>query len=363
MKVRAWVAGVAAVAAVAAASAVFAGPAADPAVAQGHCAVFTGDRPLQDAVNQNVCVQLPAGTHVIDRYLRLPGGHQLQGDPTVARDAVVLQAGPGWINNAGDGVVNDDGFGGPVATVTHLTVDGAGIATGGIGARRLLIHDVVVRGGKCWGVAVAGELMTIQNSWIHHNGADPACFGAPGAGIYMVTQLGGGRPSVYSPVVVGNRISDNTGPGLDIASVWDGTLSDNVVVNNTSWAGVSLFGSRWTISNNVVRHPATREGQPYLSSCRNGPIGVGSAAIFLCQTNDFNNNVTTANTIVANRVSSWYGVLIVGNDGFKPYYTPRGNIIRDNDAFGSLHGFADDFRPGQWFDDRNHWFGNRPTLF
>jgi parallel beta-helix repeat protein len=293
----------------------------------------------------------------------LPGGHQLQGDPSVPRDAIVLQAGPGWINNAGDGVVNDDGFGGPVARVHHFTVDGAGISTGGIGARRLLVDDMVVRGGKCWGVAVAGDLMTVQNSWIHRNGADPTCFGAPGAGIYMVTQHVSGRPSVYAPVVVGNRISDNIGPGLDIASVWSGTLSNNVIVNNTSWAGVSLFGSRWTISDNVVRHPATREGQPYLSSCRAGPIGVGSAAIFLCQTNDFFNNVTTANNVVNNHVSSWYGVLVVGNDGAQPYYTPRNNSIRNNNAFGSLHGFADDFRPGQWFSDINTWSGNRPTHF
>lgn len=355
----------AAVAVVAVASAVVGGaPAAEPAAAQaGTCVVYTGAEPLQEAVWRDPCVQLPAGEYVLDRYLMLPGGHQLQGDPTVSRDAVVVKAGPGWVNNVGDGVINDDGFGGPVATVTHLTIDGASIATGGIGARRLLIDDVVVRGGRCWGVAVAGELMTVQNSWIHSNGADPTCFGAPGAGIYMVTQLGAGRPAMYAPVVVGNRISDNTGPGLDVASVWFGTLTGNVITNNTSWAGVSLFGSRWTIRENVVRHPATRQGQPYLSSCRNGPIGVGSAAIFLCQTNDFNNNVTTANTIVGNKVSSWYGVLVVGNDGYKPYYTPRGNTIGPNDAFGSLHAFADDFKPGQWFDDKNHWVGTRPTYF
>jgi hypothetical protein len=325
--------------------------------------VFTGELTLQDTVRQHQCVQLPAGVHLIDRYLMLPGGHVLQGDPTVPREAIVLQATAGWINNAGDGVVNDDGFGGPVATVQHFTVDGAGIATGGIGARRMIIDDMGIQGGKCWGVAVAGELMSVSNSWIHHNGADPTCFGAPGAGIYMVTQHLSGKPSVYAPVVTRNFISDNIGPGLDIAGVWAGTLTDNVIVNNTSWAGVSLFGSRWTITGNIVRHPATHEGQPYLSSCRAGPNGARSAAIFLCQTHDYFNNVTTANTIANNSVASWYGILIVGNDGHKPYLAPRGNHIRNNNAFGSHHGFADDFKPGQWFNDDNRWLGNKPSYF
>jgi parallel beta-helix repeat protein len=338
------------------------GLASTPASAQG-CVVWAGQLTLQQTVNQNNCVQLPPGLHILDRYLILPSGHTLQGDPSVSRDQVVLAATEGWVNNQGDGVVNDDGFGGQVATLRHFTIDGRGVSTGGVGARRLAVDDMAVTGGTCWGVAVAGEKMTVTNSWIHHNGADPRCFGAPGAGIYMVTQKPAGQPSVYSPVVTGNRVSDNIGPGLDIAGVWSGTLTNNQIVNNSSWAGVSLFGSQWLIDGNTVRHPATHDGQPYIHSCRAGPNGVRSAAIFLCQRTDVNNAITVNNTITNNKVSSWYGILLVGNDGAHPYLAPRHNMIAGNDAFGSHNGYADDFRPGQWFGDQNDWKGSKPAYF
>ena len=325
------------------------------------CLVWAGEIPLQQAVRDNTCVQMLAGTYLLDRFLILPAGHILQGDPAVSRDDIVLRAISGWVNTEGDGVVNDDGFGGPMAVMRHFTVDGNGLATGGIGARRIHVEDMAIQGGKCWGVAVAGEAVTLNNNWIHHNGADPTCYGAPGAGIYMVTQKPTGAPSAYAPKVTNNHIRDNTGPGLDIASVWNGTLTGNVIVNNSSWAGVSLFGSRWTISGNVVRHPATDQGQPYQHVCQSGPSGTHSAAIFLCQTTDAYNDVTVENTIVNNTVSSWYGILLVGNDAAQWYWAPRNNTLRNNNAFGSYHAFADDFRPGQWFNDRNSWGSARPS--
>lgn len=99
-----------------------------------------------------------------------------------------------------------------------------------------------------------------------------------------------------------------------------GWLIDNTITGNTNWAGISLFGSNWLIEN-----------------------------------------MTTTNIVRGNTVSSWYGILLVGNDEQRPYWAPRNNTIANNNVFGSNHGCADDFRPGQWSTDRNTWSGNNCT--
>ncbi|MDZ7733632.1 MAG: hypothetical protein U5R31_11555 [Acidimicrobiia bacterium] len=136
-----------------------------------------------------------------------------------------------------------------------------------------------------------------------------------------------------------------------------------MIEGNSHWAGISLFGSGWSIVGNRVVHPATDDGQPYQRSCRGGPNGVRSAAILLCQVGDDFNDVTVNNRIEGNRTIGWYGILLIGHDEGRPYWAPRNNRLRGNDAFGSYHGYADDFRPGQWFGDRNDWVDHSRTHF
>lgn len=76
-----------------------------------------------------------------------------------------------------------------------------------------------------------------------------------------------------------------------------------------------------------------------------------------CQLTDANNYVAINNVIRNNRASGGYGILLIGNDEVAPYLAPRQNTITGNDVFGSVHGCADDFRPGQWSSDRNAWSG------
>jgi hypothetical protein len=213
-----------------------------------------------------------------------------------------------------------------------------------------------IKNNKCSGVSIAeGPKMVIQNSIIESNGA--ACPGAPpGAGIYAE---GTGSASNYAPIITGNTIRNNGGPALDVNSVWGGTFNNNTVNSNSSWAAVSLFGAgHWTIAYNSISHPATSEGQPYHSECRGGPGGVHSSAIFLCQDRGVNNAVTIYNSIHDNGASSWYGILLIGNDEVAPYLVPRFNTLQNNNVIGSYFGCADDYRPGQWMDGDNAWTGN-----
>ncbi len=39
------------------------------------------------------------------------------------------------------------------------------------------------------------------------------------------------------------------------------------------------------------------------------------------------------------------------------------SLSADNDVYGSIHGCADDFRPGRWYDDANRWSGRGVTYF
>ena len=145
------------------------------------CFAWSGQLPLQQAVDANLCVEVQAGTYDLDQYLLIADGRLLQGDPDVAREQIVLRARAPWNTNGNEGVIT--GFQPPhtsVATIRHLTVDANHLATGGIGASDLTIDDVVVRHGRCWGVAIVGPNMTVTDSRIEQNGADPSCPSPPG---------------------------------------------------------------------------------------------------------------------------------------------------------------------------------------
>ena len=327
----------------------------------GPCFLWSDQVPLSQALSVNGCVAVAPGTYPITKPIVVPKGKTLRGAST-SRSAAKFIAGPGF---SGAQIVTDDLSNGAIATVSSLTFDMAG-RTNGVGARRLCATNLEVKNGTCWGVAIVGTGFTVAGSDIHHNGADPGCPGAPGGGIYVTRS--GAFPEMLSPVIHKNSVHHNIGPGLDIAGAWGGQLYGNAVYANSYWAGVSIFGSKWTIHHNQIYHPATNapgipDGNKYFSECRGGPNGAHTSAIFICQREDTNNLVSTDNVIHSNALASWYGVLLIGDDERAPYLAPRNNTIFGNDFNGSHNACADDFVPGQWFSDRNHWSGCTPQYF
>jgi hypothetical protein len=227
------------------------------------------------------------------------------------------------------------------------------------------VSNVEVKNAQCWGVAIAGPQFRIDGSNIHDNGALPTCPAPPGAGIYVTKASG---PARWAPVISNNTIHHNVGPGLDIAGVWDGELVGNAIRDNSYWAAVSLFGSNWKIHGNQIYHPAFNapgipDGNPYFTECSGGPDGAHTAAIMVCQRNDLDNDVSTANDIFDNAAAGWYGILLIGNDEAEPYWAPRNNTVSNNNLLGSYVPCADDFAPGQWGSDQNVWAGCAPAYF
>ncbi|MBM7791046.1 right-handed parallel beta-helix repeat-containing protein [Tenggerimyces flavus] len=324
--------------------------------AAADCFGWSGQLPLRDAVSANACVQVAPGVWDVDDFVVVPAGHTVRGTPGGDRSATVLRAVQPWENTVAEGILNDDGSNGAPFVVADLTLESGGLATSALCCRGFTARNVVLQGARCYGLGIAGVRVDVTDSLIRHNGAWSGCPSPPGAGVYVVSTVAG--PSNWAPRIANTTIRDNTGPGLDIASVWGGQLIGNTIVANTNWAGISLFGSHWLIEGNTVRHPATNQGQPYQRPCASGPSGERSAAIMLCQLHDTDNDVTTDNVVRGNAVSSWYGILLVGNDETRPYWAPRTNTVENNDVTGSVHGCADDFRPGQWFSDQNTWTGN-----
>lgn len=332
--------------------------------AQG-CFAWSGQIPLQQAVDANLCVEVQAGTYELDQYLLIADGRLLRGDPDVPRDQIVLRARAPWNTNGNEGVVT--GFQPPhtsVATIRHLTVDGNNLATGGIGASDLTIEDVIVRNGRCWGVAIVGPNMTVTGSRVEHNGADPACPSPPGAGIYAAAN--GAAYGMYLPRITGNDISANTGPGIDVHNVWGGVLTGNDVHDNLGWAGMSLLGSRWTIQGNRFVHPAGGGGQPHVPSCDGGPGGSHPAALLLCQGTVAGGAATSGNVIGgagarSNLFAGFYGVLLIGNDEASRRAVPTGNTIAGNEFPAVTFACADDTK-GIGLN-ANSWTGCTPVYF
>jgi parallel beta-helix repeat protein len=323
------------------------------------CTSWAGETSLQAAVDANLCVEVQPGTYTLEKYLLIADGRTLQGDPDHPRSAMVIRAIAPWNTNGNEGVIT--GFQPPhtdVATIRHLTIDGAGLSTGAIGASDMLIEDVAATGGRCWGIAIVGPNMTVRDSVIEGNGMDPGCPSAPGAGIYVA--VNGTGYGAYAPIITGNEISGNTGPGVDIYNVWDGVFEHNHVHDNTDWAGFSLLGSNWSVRENTISHPETFGGQPYISSCNGGPNGSHSSAIFLCQATIADGVKTAGNTIAGNTISSYYGILLIGNDEANALAVPNGNMISDNTFSTNVLRCADDLRRGT---KPNRWRGCSPVYF
>jgi parallel beta-helix repeat protein len=222
----------------------------------------------------------------------------------------------------------------------HFTVDGAGVSTGAAGVSSIVLDDLVVRGGRCWGVAIVGPMMEVKNSLITGNGADPTCPSPPGAGLYVAANQV--TYADYAPSIHDNEIAGNTGPGVDIYNVGRGVFRSNNVHDNSGWAGFSLLGSNWTVDQNTIRHPTTGGGQPWIPSCSSGPSGPKSAAIFLCRDTSANGLTTASNAITNNTASSYYGILLIGNDPA----VPRNNTLTGNTVTGTVKCADDNKRSG-----------------
>lgn len=330
--------------------------------AAAECYSWHAQVSLQTAVNNFTCVEVQTGTWKLPRSLLLGPGRTLRGAGAPGQTILTPVTNGTWPRTIGDGVVNDAGStSGKPAGIANLTLDANGIATYGLCCRHFTARRLIVRDAPCSGVGIAGPNVTLEDSQVTGNGF--ACANSPpGAGIYVVKS--GAAPNTWAPRIVGNNISNNDGPGLDIDGVWGGRLVGNTIASNASWAGLSLIGaSNWLVENNTIHQPATTQGQPYQPVCRGGPAGVRSAAIIVCQLTDANNYVAINNIIRNNRASGGYGILLIGNDQVAPYLAPRNNTITGNNVVGSVHGCADDFRPGQWGSDRNTWSGCQVTYF
>ncbi len=320
-----------------------------PAWAQTTCFQWSGQLSLQTAVNQYTCVEIQAGVWTIPGPITMPSGHTLRG---VNRDTAVVKAtATNWPYSGTESVVQS--VNSINVVLSTFTIDGNHTSALGAAARGMTIQNMRIRNARCSGVTVAGASMVVENNIIEYNGS--SCpVAPPGAGIYAE-----GTAASYAPRIQGNTIQNNGGPALDVNGVWGGTFSGNTVTNNAHWSAVSLYGaSNWTVAQNTIRHPATSQVQPYHPACTGGPGGNHSAGIFLCQDTDTSNMVTTYNSIRSNQVSSWYGILSIGNDEAAPYWAPRHNTFDGNNVYGSYLGCADDFLVGQWFSDQNVWTNN-----
>lgn len=330
------------------------------------CYVWSGQGSLQSAVDGHACVKIAQGEWLIDVPIVPHEFSTIRGEN---RNGSVVRASCSFQNIVNGGPVDAmfaaNGVTGVI--LTNFTIDAAcpgesgrrvPQSLGGAGANGMLIDGMVVKGARCWGVAINGPGMVVRNTIIAENGSDCPSY-PPGAGIYANPDLIFGVGIALNPAIYSNEIRDNIGPALDVNGVWHGTFANNTVTGNSHWAAVSLYGSsHWNITGNVIVHPSTLDVQPYLPECAGGPIGNGSAGIFLCQKNDTDTPGTLYNVIANNSSSGRYGILSIGNDQATPYWAPRLNVFFNNNVIGSWHGCADDFTPGQYLSDDNRWNNN-----
>lgn len=329
---------------------------------------------LQQAIDMYTCVEIQPRSqqpYVISAPVTVQAGRILKGKAGFRDSTIVKASTSSWASNGNEAVVQTTVNGTSVVTISGFTIDGSGVSTYGVGQRYFTADGMRIKNAKCTGIGIAGLQVTAQNNIIEFNGA--GCIAVPpGAGIYATgPDIDPGPGEIidarsYNPSITGNTIENNTGPALDVNAVWGGVFSGNTVrTNNAGWAAVSLFGaSDWIVENNYIHHPDTLGGNPYHPSCKGGPNDSQghSAAIFLCQVSDENNNYTVRNIIRNNQVLSWYGILSIGNDEAQPYWAPRNNTFSNNTVLlGTSVPWADDFLPGQWFSDVNTWSGNKNT--
>ena len=93
---------------------------------------------------------------------------------------------------------------------------------------------------------------------------------------------------------------------------------------------------------------------------RGGPAGSRPAAVFLCRDTAANGLRTAYNVITYNTLSSFYGLLLIGNDEANPAAVPRSNTLLGNTVTADV-GCADDNQGPA--PTANAWSGCQPTYF
>lgn len=321
------------------------------------CFRWYGQIALQDAVNQNLCVEIQAGTWTTSVQISMKAGHTLTGQGT---DATILRAVQPWIGNGQkpgtEAVVHNNGQ--PDVVIKNLTIDANNMATDGIGAhgRNMTVDSVRVTNARCDGIAIVTSGWTVQRSTIENNGFACETTGNPGAGIYIQRHDDDGY---YRPRIVNNLIRNNGGPAIDVDRVWGGLISGNTLSGNWGWAAVSLFGSEWTVENNIIGHPLSANPEHFgHPECQVKRANNFSAGISICQSEGAEAFFAQNNTVLNNRVSAGHGIRLMGNDEINPAWTPRFNRIQGNDTTGATVGCLDDFEPGQSMAGQNTWLDN-----
>lgn len=339
-------------------------------MADDPCVTYSGTgATLPLWVRKHVCVRVPPGTYELDAPIFLPAGHKLTGVPG-HRDGTMLRASgrfPIWGEPVESTMIRTAGEG-ATSTVSHLFIYGADRAVRGVCCENVVVDDVRAWNMACDGIVLL-ENATVRRSdvaWNAIHSACPAVSTGGGSGIYLEVKPGTvGHGDIE---LEGNVIHENNGMGIDVNGVYFGRIAGNHVYGNTGPAGIGLYeASNWVIEHNTVRHWGGVSR--YHPRCNAGPGGNRSAAFKICQ--DGGGRSAVNNTVRRNAFSGPYGILSVGNDELAPYEVPRASTFVDNDVFGSTYGCADDFRPGQWFEDDNRWTGNncagtpdtRPTYF
>lgn len=322
------------------------------------------DDSLQNAVNTYECVQMAKGVFTLTTslYFNTPN-HILKGSGI---DQTIIKAASTSYTNWSEPVISTGQGAGYVVTVTNFTIDANGStncynctgygASFGIGYGGVMVDHMKLTGGRCGGAAVNGQGMIIQYSILtqngYHNGVpnlqDSECNTTPpSSGLYVVGSYNS-NPSIHD-----NQIFSNNGMGMDNDSSYGGFFDHNTMYNNAGWAAISLYqASNWTITNNTISQPSNAY-YPYHPDCNSG-AQAHPAAIRLCgESSNFRAN---HNVIQNNTVSSWFGILLIGSDG----YEPRFNQITGNDPAGSNVYCADDYSEG--LPDSNLWSGNNCTV-
>lgn len=322
------------------------------------CFRWYGQIALQDAVNQNLCVEIQAGTWTTTVQISMPASHVLSGQ---GMDRTILKAVEPWIGNGqnsdSDAVVHNNGQ--PDVVIRNLTIDANNTATDGIGAhgRNMTIDSVTVKDAKCSGIAIAAAGWVVQNSLIQGNGF--ACpVEPPGSGIYIIRQEY--DEGIYSPKILNNRLLDNGGPAIDIDGVQGGLISGNVIRDNRAWAAISLNAGRWTIRDNDISHPQgadpTHRNHPECSVKHANNLSAGISVCYQIAQGEVAG--VQENVIARNRISAGHGIRLMGADETYPEWIPRFNIVKGNDLTGSIVGCIDDFEAGQNLDGLNLWEDN-----
>ena len=313
---------------------------------------------LQTAINQHICVVIQSGIWTTNIQLSIPSGHRILGE---GYETTILRAVEPWLGNGAgntsEAVLHNNSNTNIV--ISNITIDANRVSTFGVASNNFTLTSSKIIQAKCDGIAINGSGVNIKNNIVEYNGLNCPT-DLSGSGIYMTKSISNSVPADYSPLISGNTIRYNGGPGIDIDRVWGGSLMNNTISENQAWAAVSIYSaSYWTIEQNTIYHPSdTDPVHPGHLTCVGGPQGNHPTAIAICQDTGNSDQASNYNTIQNNQIASWYGIQLIGNDETQPSWIPRYNTIQNNDVYGSVIGCIDDFEPQLGVDGLNTWVNN-----